>query len=283
MILADRVRPRGPYSLRLSTRLASDATRRVRDGVLEAAFEVEGRIERSRAWQTPDGTVELRASSEPGLALTRFMLALDDDHSPFLARFAGDPLIGEATRRLRGLRPTRTATVTQALLRAVAGQLIQSRRARAIELTLTRAATPALGDLHAAPTPASFRGFAPAELARFGLGARRATALVRLCRSLDLERLRDLPAEAVAARLGRERGLGPWSIGVVGLYGLGSYRLGLARDLGLVKLARALWGRPVEAEETDVLLEPYEEWAGLASMYLLRGFASGLVPLRAAA
>src|SRR5437764_3723466 len=280
-VLADRVRPRGPYSLRLSTTLASDATRRVRDGVFEAAFEIDGQAERGCAWQTPDGWVEIRAASEGGVGLIRFMLALDDDHSAFLARFAGDPLIGDATRRLRGLRPTRTATVTQALLRAVAGQLIQSSRARAIERTLTRAATTTLGDLHVAPTPASFGRFAPAELMRFGLGARRATALVRLCRSLDLERLRGVPADAAAARLARERGLGPWSVGVVGLYGLGSYRLGLARDLGLVKLGAALWGRRVEPEETDVLLEPYEEWAGLASVYLLRGFSRGLVPAAA--
>ena len=46
-----------------------------------------------------------------------------------------------------------------------------------------------------------------------------------------------------------------------------------------MKLASALWGRYVEAEETDVLLEPYGEWAGLASVYLAMGFKHGLVPL----
>ena len=51
------------------------------------------------------------------------------------------------------------------------------------------------------------------------------------------------------------------------------------RDLGLVKLASALWGRWVEAEETDALLAPYGEWSGLASIYLLAGHRRGLVPL----
>src|SRR5262249_32660960 len=46
------------------------------------------------------------------------------------------------------------------------------------------------------------------------------------------------------------------------------------------KLAAALWGRHVEAEETDALLEPFGEWAGLASVYLLAGYAAGLVGLR---
>ena len=71
-----------------------------------------------------------------------------------------------------------------------------------------------------------------------------------------------------------------WSVGVICLQGLGRYERGLARDLGLIKLASELAGRRVEAEETDTLLEPYGEWAGLASVYLLAGYGSGLVGLR---
>ena len=29
------------------------------------------------------------------------------------------------------------------------------------------------------------------------------------------------------------------------------------------------------------MLDPYEEWAGLASVYLLKGFSRGMVPLAA--
>ena len=46
-----------------------------------------------------------------------------------------------------------------------------------------------------------------------------------------------------------------------------------------IKLASALRGRWVEAWETEELLAPYGEWAGLASVYLLAGFGRGLVPL----
>jgi 3-methyladenine DNA glycosylase/8-oxoguanine DNA glycosylase len=177
----------------------------------------------------------------------------------------------------------RTATVAQSLLRAVAGQLILASEARRIERRIIRATAPKLGDLHAAPTTGELGRYAPAQLARFGLGARRASALVRLCRSLDLEGLKQQPSTAVALRLNRERGLGPWSVGVICLEGLGRYEYGLARDLGMAKLASALWGRWVEAEESDVLLAPYEEWAGLASVYLLAGFQRGLIPLADAA
>jgi hypothetical protein len=98
----------------------------VTDGVVIAALACGGA---GRAWQQPDGTVQLRAPSDAGIDELRFVLALDDDHSEFLQRFSRDPMIGEATRRVRGLRPVRTPTVAHALLRAVSGQLIQARRA----------------------------------------------------------------------------------------------------------------------------------------------------------
>jgi DNA-3-methyladenine glycosylase II len=272
------LRPKGPYSLRVSGRHASDATRLVVDGTYRATVRVDGRLERVHAVQRADGTVVVAAETDGGVDQVRFALGLADDHSEFVRRFAKDPLLGETIRRVRGLRPMRTETVAQALLRAVAGQLIQAKRAREIERTIVRASTPQLGGLHAAPTCAELARFSPAGLGRLGLGARRASTLVRLCRTFDLERLKGHPSDAVARRLGRERGLGPWSVGVVSIEGLGRYELGLARDLGLVKLAGALWGRWVEPEETDALLAPYEEWAGLASVYLLAGFARGLVP-----
>ena len=81
----------------------------------------------------PTGRSSSPQTSDAGVDHVRFALGLDDDHSEFLRRFAADPLLGETLRRLRGLRPMRTGTVAQALLRAVAGQLIQASRARQIE------------------------------------------------------------------------------------------------------------------------------------------------------
>jgi 3-methyladenine DNA glycosylase/8-oxoguanine DNA glycosylase len=273
------LRPRGPYSLRVSGRLASDATRVVANGAYRATIRAGEQLERVHAWQRPDGAVCIRAESEAGVEHVRYVLGLDDDHGEFLRRFARDELLGEPIRRLRGLRPLRTATVAHALLRAVAGQLILAKRARQIERLVLRRATPVLDGLHASPTCADLARFSPAELRDLGLGARRGASLVRLCRTVELERLRKVPTADVARRLERERGLGPWSVGVVCLEGLGRYERGLARDLGLVKLAAALWGRRVEAEETDELLAPYAEWAGLASVYLLAGYHAGYIVL----
>ena len=95
------------------------------------------------------------------------------------------------------------------------------------------------------------------------------SALLRLTKELDLERLHGVETDVAAKRIERERGLGPWSAGMVCLYGLGRFECGLVGDLGLVKLVSAQRGRWVESEETREILEPYGEWAGLASVYML--------------
>ena len=273
-----RLAPRGPYSLAFSARLSSDATRTFRDGVFTAVVGDE----LVRAWQSPDGTITVRARTDDGVERLRWTLALDDDHSEFLRAVRQDPMLGSASRALRGLRPVRLTTVAQSLLRAFCGQLIEAKRARRMEQSIIRTlCTPVAENLHAAPTTRDLAALAPSQLRALGLHTRRAAALVRLCRTIELERLRDAPTPVVAARLGRERGLGPWSIGVVCLEGLGRYDHGLVGDLGLVKLLRELRGREVEGWETAELLAPYGEFAGLASVYMLAGYSRGMVPLAA--
>lgn len=256
------LRARGPYSLRLTARTPS--------------WQCElpsGRWAAAR--QLADGTVVVRASTEQALDEARFLLALDDDTSEFHRRFAHDRLLGPSVRTLRGLRPLRTATVAHAALKAVCGQLIQSGRARAIERSIVRACG------ESPPSRAALARLSPAALVSCELAPTRAATLARLVRTVDLEALRGSP-ETALRRLGRERGVGPWSVGVIALKGLGRYDAGLVADLGLVKLRAALTGRWPEPDavtpETAELLEPYAEWQGLASVFLLAGFTRGLVP-----
>jgi 3-methyladenine DNA glycosylase/8-oxoguanine DNA glycosylase len=200
------------------------------------------------------------------------MLALDDDTGPFHELFARDPLIGRSARALVGYRPLRLPTVAHATLRALCGQLIEARRARAIERAVCRATGEDVA------TREGLSRLGAADLRRLGLAQHRASALARLVRTLDPERLRRCPTDVVLRRLTAERGIGPWSVGVIALEGLGRYDHGLVGDLGLVKLQTALRGRPVEPWETVELLEPYGSWQGLAGEILMRGVGLGLVP-----
>jgi 3-methyladenine DNA glycosylase/8-oxoguanine DNA glycosylase len=254
--------------------MRSDATRFLRDGVLTIAYEAGGAPALARVVQKRDGTLDAAIeSAEPdeALARLRFVLAADDDHAEFLRRFRDDPLIGRSVRTLAGMRPIRTATVAHSLLKAVCGQLIQAKAARVLEAKLVRLASAEHEGLRLPPARHTFQRFTHAELARHGLVSRKASALLRLTKELDLERLHGVTTEVAARRIERERGLGPWSAGMVCLFGLGRYECGLVGDLGLVKLVSAQRGRWVEAEETCELLAPYGEWAGLASVYMLAG------------
>src|SRR5262245_23335705 len=272
MALETTIAPVQPFSLALSARMKSDPTRFLRDGVLTLVFEAGGTPALARISQKPDGKLDAWIESEePDEALTRlrFVLAADEDHNEFLRRFGDDPLIGRAVRSMQGLRPIRTATVAHSLLKAVCGQLIDSRSARLLEARLVRLACAQHEGLRLPPQRRTFHRFTRADLARHGLVSRKASALLRLTTELDLERLHGVATDAAARRIERERGLGPWSAGMVCLHGLGRYECGLVGDLGLVKLVSAQRGRWVETEETREILEPYEEWAGLASVYML--------------
>jgi DNA-3-methyladenine glycosylase II len=229
--------PCGPYSLRLTTGRAH----------WTCALPAGGRAE---ATQNPGGQVLVRASSEQALDEARFVLAVC---------------------RRRGLRPRRRPPVAHAALRAVCGQLVQAGKALALERAVIRACG------EDPPSREALLRLSPAALTGCGLAASRAAALRRLCRTVDLERLRE-ETETALARLGRVSGIGPWSVGVIALQGLGRYDAGLVGDLGLVKLQAALEGRWPDAAETATLLEPYGEWQGLASVFLLRGFERGWVP-----
>jgi 3-methyladenine DNA glycosylase/8-oxoguanine DNA glycosylase len=245
-----------------------------RDGLLTCVFEAEGEPALARVWQGADGSLRVRLESEaPEAALDtlRFILAVEDDHAEFLRRFGADPLLGRATSRRRGLRPMRTATVTHALLRALCGQLISGKEARRIEARLIGLASPEHAGLRLPPQRSTFAPRSPAELCRYGLVGRKASALVRISRAWDLEKLRAVPTDVAVRRIVEERMLGPWSAGVICLEGLGRYEHGLVGDLGLIRLCSRLLGRRAEAEDTARLLEPYGEWAGLASVYLLSG------------
>jgi len=257
-VVEARLRPEGPYSLRLTTRTDTWHS------------DLPGG--RAGARQLADGTVVVRASTEQAVEHARFVLALDDDTGEFHRRFARDPLLGPGVRALRGLRPRRTATVAHAVLKAVCGQLVQSSRARELERTVVRRTHEPV------PTRQSLARLSPAALCACGLAPSRAATLARVVRTLDLERLREIPGDGAPRRLARERGIGPWSVGVISLAGLGRYDHGLVGDLGLIKLQAALMGAWPEQDETAALLVRYEEWQGLASVFLLSAYTRGLVP-----
>ena len=254
------VRPVGPYRLGLISRRGSWSAPLPDGGAYRGVAAPRRRGRRP-------------GTRRSGHRAARFMLALDDDTGEFHRRFARDPLLGPAARALLGWRPHAAcngrARGAPCGLRP-ADRVATRPRDRARDTPGVRAEGRDAGRA---------ARLSPARLCACDLSASRAATLARLCGTVDLERLqaatrrrRSQPGSA------RERGIGPWSIGVIALEGLGRYDAGLVGDLGLIKLVSALRGHRAEAWETAELLAPYGEWQGLAGELLLLGWTSGLVP-----
>ena len=116
----------------------------------------------------------------------RFALGTDHDLSEFHARFRRDPLIGPVIRARPWVRPRRRPEPFEALAWAVCEQLIESRRAAAIERRIVRrhGRRSACGTLLAPPSAAFVAGRSPAELDACGLAPKRSIALIKAAREV---------------------------------------------------------------------------------------------------
>jgi 3-methyladenine DNA glycosylase/8-oxoguanine DNA glycosylase len=272
------LRPRGPYNLRMTLGGVRDGTLRLLEGGAELVFATAAGPAHARVAQRSDGSLQVAlAAPDDACALDRlrFLLAVDDDIAPFLAMAERDDLLAGRVARARGLRASRKGTCLHALVAGLAGQLVTFAEARRIERAIVRSAGRPHAGLTLSPERADLARLSAADVAASGLSSRRASALVRISGQLDLDRLLAVPPDAAAARLLRERQIGPWSVATFFLTGLGRYDRGLVGDLGLIRLCGELLGRRAEAEDTAELLARYGEWAGLASLHLLRAPAPG--------
>lgn len=272
--LTARIAPARPYDLRASASGASGGTRRWEGPVLRVALATPAGAARAAVTQRHDGDLDVAVRGPDATAAVdalRFVLAIDDDHAPFLRMARHDPRLAATAVRNEGYRPARTGTVAHAVLAAACGQLVTGQEAAHMQAAIARMAMPRGDDGLIAPVTAErLCAVTTARMASTGLASRRATALRRLLRGLDVERLRAVPTGAATARIMREPWLGPWSAGVICTEGLGRFDAPVVGDLGLMRIVAAETGRWPEPEDTRALVERYDGWAGLAAMYLLR-------------
>ncbi len=207
----------------------------------------------------------------------RFSLGIDDDLAPFHDAFAADPLLGRAISARSALRSQRRADPWEALLWAVTEQLIEYRRAAAIQRRMIRRwglsvepDGPGHGRLGTVPAAGVIAGVAPAELQACDLSAKRAIAMIRVSREVSRGRV-DLRQPADDRRLLAIPEVGPWTVACLALRGRGNADALPAGDLGHMKLVGALasLGRPAEVEEVERFYEPYAPYRGLAGDFLL--------------
>ncbi len=222
-----------------------------------------------------------RAAAEHGVERMRFALGVDVDVAPFLRSFRSDPAIGYSLRTRAGLRVLRRPEPFEALAWAVCEQLIEYRRAAAIERRIVRRIGRSLLDrrcglLHDCPTPSALAGVAPALLQSFDLAGSRAQALVRCAREVAAGRV-DLHGpdhERGWRRLRAIPGIGSWTVEMLALHGQGREEVVPAGDVGLLRAVghRLSGGDPrayATEQEVRSFFCAYGPWAGLAAAHML--------------
>lgn len=169
-------------------------------------------------------------------------------------------------------RAGRPADHYGALLRAIVGQQLSTKAARAIYTRLT--------DRYGGrtPTPAELLGDDPEEL-RLAAGLSRAKAAYLrslaehvVSGALELERFDEMPDAEVAAELIAVKGLGQWTVDIYLMFHLQRPDVLPVGDLGIrraVERAYALPGLPDPAQLTE-LAEPWRPHRTLACRYLWR-------------
>jgi 3-methyladenine DNA glycosylase/8-oxoguanine DNA glycosylase len=219
----------------------------------------------------------------------RFAVGVDDDVREFHERFRDDPVIGRAVRAHPGLRVRRSPDPWQTLAAAITEQLIEFERAVLIQRRMIRTLGPrcARTGLRDAPGASVVAAQAPALLESFGLAAKRAIALRRAAGEVAAGRIdwraasgsagsatgrpaavSGPPLTDVFARLLAIREIGPWTVEMLALHGLGRLDVVPAGDLGYLELVGRVRNRRVDVPEVREFFAPYAPYAGLAGEYL---------------
>jgi len=199
----------------------------------------------------------------------RFLLDLDADPEAVDAHLDGDPVLRPLVAKAPGRRVPRTTDGAELAVRAVLGQQVSTAAARTLAGRLVTAAgqpvaDPAGGLTHLFPTPEALVDHgAPLPGARRGTLRRLAATLAD--GTLDLGPGCD--REAATAALSAVPGIGPWTVQVVAMRGLGDPDGFPATDLGVRGAAGEL-GLPTGATALIAHAEAWRPWRAYAVQYL---------------
>jgi 3-methyladenine DNA glycosylase/8-oxoguanine DNA glycosylase len=242
-----------------------------------------------RATRTPDGPATMLLSDETDGHLR--LRAWGDgaqwcaDH---LEDFAGeravdlpieDPFVEAIAHELPGLRIPRMHGLVELMIPVIIGQRVTTREAfgayrRIVKVSSEPGPGPASAGVWLPPDPGALGGRPSWWFHRFGIERKRAEAVLRVCaRRQAVERLTTLPVDEARKLLLTVPGIGLWTAGIVGLYGLGDHDSVIVGDYHFPN--HVSWALAGEARGDDKrmleLLEPYRPQRGRVLRLLIAG------------
>src|SRR3954451_14317322 len=255
----------GPYDFALSTE-------RFRAfGVDRATVWHEGGLHRVIAGrevriEAAPGGVDIEPLDDEIERVVGVILGLGFDLASFYAWAADDVVLGPATRRLRGFRPTLAPDPFEMLVGAITAQQVSLFAAVAIRNRMIERFGRAVGNVWEFPSRSILAGAEEADLVAAGFSRRKAEYTVTLARSdLDLDALGALPDDEVKRAIVSQRGLGEWTAEWFLARHLARPHAWPWGDLALRKAVADLYGG-LDVKEARERFHPYEN---LSAHYLL--------------
>jgi hypothetical protein len=237
------------------------------------------RFAAGRAWRatrTPDGpaTVALHHAGPELLAeawgpgaerALNDVPALVGIGQEMLTRPGHHPVIDRLARRFPGVRIPRTGAVLESLVPAILEQKVIGEEARRALFALVRfhgevAPGPPELRLRLSPAPGTLAALPYYAFHPYGVERRRADLIRRVsARAAWFEAIADLTAADGHARLTSVPGIGPWTVGEVGVRALGDVDAVSVGDFHLPHLVAFALAREPRATDARMLelLEPY--------------------------
>jgi 3-methyladenine DNA glycosylase/8-oxoguanine DNA glycosylase len=204
--------------------------------------------------------------ADRALELAPGMVGADDDPRAFRTDHS---LIDRLMRQHSGVRITRSAQVTVAVIRAVFGQKVTGKEAKASYRSMVRE----LGEQAPGPHPSLILPPAPSAIAPmsyedfhpWGVERKRAEIVMEVARrSKRLEEVVEMELRDAYQRLRAIRGIGPWTAALVGMQALGDTDAVPVGDYHIPNtVSWALAGEPRGDDDRMLeLLEPFRPHRG---------------------
>jgi AraC family transcriptional regulator of adaptative response / DNA-3-methyladenine glycosylase II len=209
----------------------------------------------------------------PAVTRCRRLLDLDADPEAVASRLSEDPVLAPLVAKAPGRRVPRTVDGAEWAIRAVLGQQVSTAAARTHAGRLVQACGKPLdlvdpgGLTHVFPRPEAIAAVDPELLAL--PRSRRATVVDLASRLADGSIELDAGIDRLEAlgHLAEVPGIGPWTLGMIAMRGLGDPDVLPVTDLG-VKLAAEQLGLPSSARALTERSEPWQPWRSYAVQHL---------------
>ena len=287
--------PQPPYDFSMSAAIFSGGEpdiRTFKDGVFRQVLDtgnapVLAEVRSSGTTEDPRLALTIRSDRQVSRngtmrvwAQVASILSISDDLNPFYRAVAGDPVLGDLTTRLRGVRAPVNPSVFEALTDSIIEQQISLKVAHSIENRLIRAVGKTLSldgtVFYCYPDPEILAGTPDSTFRACGLTIRKGEYIRDISRficagDLDVEGLRNYQdTERIIEELVKIRGIGHWTAELTVLRGLHRPDAFPADDVGVRRFISQFYlgGRKITPAEARIFAERWGAWKGFAAYYL---------------